>query len=41
MNGFLVDAFTNPEEAPQNLQSNSKDYYSLTVHLEVSVFEPV
>jgi two-component system, cell cycle response regulator CpdR len=29
MNGFLVDAFTNPEEALQNLQSNSKDYYSL------------
>jgi DNA-binding NtrC family response regulator len=29
MNGFLVDVFTNPEEALQNLQSNSKDYYSL------------
>jgi CheY-like chemotaxis protein len=29
MNGFLVDAFTNPEEALQNLRSNSKDYYSL------------
>jgi CheY-like chemotaxis protein len=31
MNGFLVDAFTNPEEALQNLQSNSKDYYSLVL----------
>jgi DNA-binding NtrC family response regulator len=29
MNGFLVDVFTNPEEALQNLQSNSKGYYSL------------
>jgi DNA-binding NtrC family response regulator len=29
MNGFLVDAFTNPEEALQTLRSNSKDYYSL------------
>ena len=29
MNGFLVDAFTDPEEALQNLRSNSKDYYSL------------
>jgi two-component system response regulator ChvI len=29
MNGFLVDVFTNPEEALQNFQSNSKDYYSL------------
>jgi CheY-like chemotaxis protein len=29
MNGFLVDAFTNPEEALQNLRSNSKDHYSL------------
>ncbi|HEX2230876.1 MAG TPA: response regulator [Nitrososphaeraceae archaeon] len=25
-NGFLVSAFTNPEEALQNFQSNSKDY---------------
>lgn len=31
MNGFLVDAFTNPEGALQNLQSNSKDYYSLVL----------
>ncbi len=31
MNGFLVDAFTNPEEALQSLQSNSKDYYSLVL----------
>ncbi len=31
MNGFLVDVFTNPEEALQNLQSNSKDYYSLVL----------
>jgi CheY-like chemotaxis protein len=31
MNGFLVDAFTNPEEALQNLRSNSKDYYSLVL----------
>jgi CheY-like chemotaxis protein len=31
MNGFLVDTFTNPEEALQNLQSNSKDYYSLVL----------
>ena len=29
MNGFLVDAFTNPEVALQTLRSNSKDYYSL------------
>jgi CheY-like chemotaxis protein len=29
MNGFLVDVFTNPEEALQNFRSNSKDYYSL------------
>ena len=30
MNGFLVDAFTNPEEALQTLRSNPKDnYYSL------------
>ena len=29
MNGFLVDAFTNPEEALQTLRSNSKDCYSL------------
>ena len=29
MNGFLVDVFTNPEDALQNVQSNSKDYYSL------------
>ncbi len=25
-NGFLVNAFTNPEDALQNFQSNSKDY---------------
>ncbi len=25
-NGFAVDAYTNPEEALQNFQSNSKDY---------------
>ncbi len=25
-NGFLVSAFTNPEEALKNFQSNSKDY---------------
>ena len=25
-NGFLVNAFTNPEEALQNFQSNSEDY---------------
>jgi CheY-like chemotaxis protein len=31
MNGFLVDTFTNPEEALQNLRSNSKDYYSLVL----------
>ena len=31
MNGFLVDVFTNPEEALQNVQSNSKDYYSLVL----------
>jgi CheY-like chemotaxis protein len=31
MNGFLVDAFTNPEEALQNLQYNSNDYYSLVL----------
>ena len=31
MNGFLVDVFTNPEEALQNLQSNSKDFYSLVL----------
>lgn len=31
MNGFLVDVFTNPEEALQNLQSNSKEYYSLVL----------
>jgi CheY-like chemotaxis protein len=31
MNGFLVDAFTNPEEALQYLRSNSKDYYSLVL----------
>jgi CheY-like chemotaxis protein len=31
MNRFLVDVFTNPEEALQNLQSNSKDYYSLVL----------
>ena len=31
MNGLLVDAFTNPEEAVQNLQSNSKDFYSLVL----------
>ncbi len=26
INGFLVDVFTNPEEALQNFQSNSEDY---------------
>ena len=31
MNGFLVDVFTNPEDALQNVQSNSKDYYSLVL----------
>lgn len=31
MNGFLVDVFTNPEEALQKFQSNSKDYYSLVL----------
>lgn len=31
MNGFLVDVFTNPEEALQNFRSNSKDYYSLVL----------
>jgi DNA-binding NtrC family response regulator len=31
MNGFLVDMFTNPEEALQNLRFNSKDYYSLVL----------
>lgn len=31
MNGFLVDVFTNPEEALQNLRSNSKDYYSMVL----------
>jgi CheY-like chemotaxis protein len=28
-NRFLVDAFTNPEEALQHFESNSKDYYCL------------
>ncbi|MDQ3837400.1 MAG: response regulator [Thermoproteota archaeon] len=28
-NRFLVNAFTNPEEALQNFQSNSEDYYCL------------
>lgn len=30
-NRFLVDAFTNPEEALRHFQSNSHDYYSLVL----------
>ena len=30
-NRFLVSAFTNPEEALKNFQSNSKDYYCLVL----------
>jgi DNA-binding NtrC family response regulator len=30
-NGFLVNAFTNPEEALQSFKSNSEDYYCLVL----------
>ncbi|HYY67080.1 MAG TPA: response regulator, partial [Nitrososphaeraceae archaeon] len=30
-NRFLVSAFTNPEEALKNFQSNSEDYYCLVL----------